>query len=1671
MDRQWNSIENDNDENYQGKDCLPLKIFDGTKTSINDLTEASITYMWLRRIKEIFLAMSKRRDDDPFVEHDLVIAKEDMHQTCTRYIESIRPTSNILNENVTPQDADECSVQKIQAQIKKLSEAVNKVTHDSSTDTDVNEIKDNISSLQHTIKKLKRMLDNLSANVDQKNTTTLQTIVQKLEKKSQKTSLQLRQDWSLQKLYAELFKMSYSRSSTSLEIKGLQKNNSTWVLMDVIKVLLITMIETIFSDTKKTNQKGITLYRADKVNKSSFEKMEQKQKGQLITMNGFVSTTTDISIAEGYARNQFVPPGAISVLFEIKYNPKKQCTAFADIEDISFHPEEKEVLFSMGSAFAIDRVDAPLPGESFYRIKLTASDLDKSIVSDMKSKVEQSSSSGLSMLLARYLIELGEYRAVKKYLNSLLNCDILMDDPSIASAFNCMGMIYSRQGLYADALKYFKQALNHQTRLEYSNNNALAEIHNNIGEAYVNLSYFDEALEVFNEAKRTQMREPLSTRQHLASIHSNIGYAYYKKKDFDDAEKSFTTADELYSSKTTRKLAYDALEQRLMEADLNLKYGNLLSVKQQFEKADEQYDKAIKMYQTLLTETDPKLMKAHTDCIVEYTRTRAYTKVIEKYKNGLSDLLHKYESKAFEVTTTTDLKILTNLYYLIGACYAATEKYDEAIQSWKSGYICKRKNHIDQLLRATSDDDANDEDLSLLYFIHKSFRKVSETKTKDKGLVYFLSEQYEKAKIELEQTKNSDPIDRVLLADLYTQLNLHDLAIENYENAVSRMNVTKTDPIVTEIYLSVAQSETGLEKLQEHEKYFRINESDNRTKCCSAFLYAKARSIAEQSIALKSQNFSQYHPSIATSYSLIAETYLGENNYKQAIEMYQKTIEIQQLNLPMDHRDIKQSYSKMGNIFCKMYKLNDAIEKYQFAIEDGASSLLNAIMYSTKAELLAEQKDYWSAGDEEMKSRTILVEQLPKDLVDIAEATFMDTSLDDLKLLINNRVQLSDIRSFATFLADLSYIYLKEGYIKFKQSSVECEMMYQEALNLQLKITLFQNSDEDVTTKIYQTLGFVNAANDINDEALRNYYHAMDNDSNYVIHWKLVNLYEEQERYSVALSHCKHLLRYTEMIQDTQNVIKNKFEFLTNKGKAEGSDEEENFDVDRESSDGESVSSADSPAKDTHFINSNDRFLSPNLSLANTYYLLQDYPRALDYYQKDIEHRTKKLSQKPLLIKCKVDSDNMWLFLIELFTKQISQIKQSKRIDSYESMTYEFIGDLYTKCAEIAVKITTYSDAVYSYANALQLYTNYCFEQNSKTVSILNRLSHKGVLSVTDITKFYENIPDVNREYKTWIKLKMILLEHELAKDIDEYERIIQMCFTCKQDLDLSNHSDLMIDAALNYVILKICKEKYGYDDGMEIINKLKINEQNLPIYDVIVLYRMMVDFIVEFADKNYDSIDNEEVEQDEDGNDNDEDLETVEKYQKLLFQQISKAVTPVLTKDSRMFQTFLVDDNTDDKSVFSCIGDILTNIGAYNLAAAYWENIRWEKEQMLSTPILNIILSKQSNVPLIYNEMKRMEIDLAKCLTSIAQSYDKYGGFCEKYGDELRQNQSGQEDDIAAVEWYTHTKAVFDIADSLYKILGIKVNESHRNLLEKKIHAGSELIIAEDNSEEHAIF
>lgn len=81
------------DSEITDQDFLPLKLFDGKKQSLNELSEESMSYLWLRRIKEIFLRMADgkdNRDDDRFVEFDMDLARIDLMSTCDRYIENER---------------------------------------------------------------------------------------------------------------------------------------------------------------------------------------------------------------------------------------------------------------------------------------------------------------------------------------------------------------------------------------------------------------------------------------------------------------------------------------------------------------------------------------------------------------------------------------------------------------------------------------------------------------------------------------------------------------------------------------------------------------------------------------------------------------------------------------------------------------------------------------------------------------------------------------------------------------------------------------------------------------------------------------------------------------------------------------------------------------------------------------------------------------------------------------------------------------------------------------------------------------------------------------------------------------------------------------------------------------------------------------------------------------------------------------------------------------------------------------------------------------------------------------------------------------------------------------------------------------------------------------------
>ncbi|CAF1311517.1 unnamed protein product, partial [Didymodactylos carnosus] len=172
---------------------------------------------------------------------------------------------------------------------------------------------------------------------------------------------------------------------------------------------------------------------------------------------------------------------------------------------------EKEVLFNIGTVFSTDSICDPVELNQFYTAHVTVCEYNESKLNDTKLKPRKYTQPELYILLTKYLIELKQYCTVRKPLINLLdNAHVLFqDDSSLASAYNCMGTIYSRQGLFGNAMLYYKLALKYQVRLDPSYNNALAECFNNMGSGLMEQKYLYAALENLEEAVRIQNHEPI----------------------------------------------------------------------------------------------------------------------------------------------------------------------------------------------------------------------------------------------------------------------------------------------------------------------------------------------------------------------------------------------------------------------------------------------------------------------------------------------------------------------------------------------------------------------------------------------------------------------------------------------------------------------------------------------------------------------------------------------------------------------------------------------------------------------------------------------------------------------------------------------------------------------------------------------------------------------------------------------------------------------------------------------------------------------------------------------------------------------------------------------------------------------------------------------------------
>jgi Tfp pilus assembly protein PilF len=1340
---------------------------------------------------------------------------------------------------------------------------------------------------------------------------------------------------------------------------------------------LCQMIERSYAQNK-LSQKRI-VYRADKLSRPDFNILEQskEQKDATITINGFISTSKNEGISLEYAAAKLKKQGDdVVIMYEITIDPAIACSSYADIECISFHPREEEVLFNMGSTFQIDGIEDDPTNAKIKRIKLTARDFNLTLLDEMKAKVKQSSQATLSILLVRYLIELGEDRVSKRYLNQIIDSEQLENDPNLVAVYNCLGTIYSRQALHGEALDYYRKALNTQARLQFSNNNALAEIFNNIGQTHLGLNQLEEAEQNLEEGVRIQKREPKHVQQHLASLYCNKGQVAYARHDYDEAEENFQLSYDLYNRNT--KISHDALEKRLLKADLCIAFGHLKSVQNPKDPAEakEKFTEALNIYESTLPSSHPKVAEARIEIVCEYARNKNFQSVITYYDERFIELLKDYEIKQ-----TTSQQDLANLYAIIGACFAHEKKFDEAMTIWKKGNEHEQKVFLDQLLSS-----ARISKIQLpIRLVESAYRialdhyaNIQDAPGEYLGILYAKMYMYDKV-IDCLRGQSS-----FLLANTCILQRKFKGTMTIYKRILELKNYDLTLMIGILLRLLAAKKtatvdEESVTELVRIEKLLTSRIADNEAirlrmiindYLAETYLSVKTYDVAlyrsQISFELKQRHYSSYHPSLVRNYQLTASCSFQRGDYKNAMRHYEKAVEIQLDSMPSGHADISSNYFLMGDCYCQWEKIELANEFYDRAQasndidsdDDGETKRdVKALirMHSNLTDVFAKQKDFTSARAHQQEKIDLLKEVLPAFVVKVIED---EDAFGDLQTTLTTRLGLANGKTFAQVLRNLVFIRLSlaRALLQADERTDDDEDstdLYEQVVQLELKLTMFEKAGEKRLPTLYEDIGnaYSKLYSSMKESTRENLLKALDEVTNIEqqrsLEFRVGNLYFDEKNFSEADRFWKQALKKVPDIQMTAKAIieklieKNK-DNLSNSEDDDDDDDESDEDAEEEnhseqlSEHGKSHSRAQSQRRQsTKSINNKEK---PE-ELAQAYLDLKDDETALKYLTKYITKLEDTL--KPTWNDITIQDEQ--LQTVKFFHSLLTQTISSTMPSSLELKEIPN-KDVWINLLQTYMKMFTIAVRVGSSSNEIAKATFATFQIYQKLYEV-----------PTDLTTIFDILFNGDLENLQWSDLIDLL---PLNESIDILMRIASYYISNEAWHDaieiystLQNNPQIQetLKSAVNYGILKLFELHLTADEEYRAnIMAINIHSQKIPVFDRILLCRLIISFMEEMEDET---------------------AITTFKKELLNLQKETWAIVDVETID--------------------CIGHVLTKVEDNTLACLYWSELQNIYNEMLPSSIVTRLYSTDVTFEQIFRATQEMNNELSDNILALAESYE----------------------------------------------------------------------------------
>ena len=283
---------------------------------------------------------------------------------------------------------------------------------------------------------------------------------------------------------------------------------------------------------------AVRVYRAQFMSNDEIQ-MFKNSLGECIAINSFFSTSTDRQTAK-----LFISLGGNShdvqpVILEIDADPQlDNIKPFSNIISHSYYPEEKEVLFMIGSIFRIMNIDRDKDGLLIIRMKLCS--LNDNHLKLLFQHMQKKPKGGWTNLLdfGDLLKDMGKLDDAEKYFLRYLH-KLPDDHKDIASCYHRLGSVATAKGDYESSLEWHNKSLQVKMRILKADDPSIASNHLSIGNVYKEKKDYTHAMQSYENALAIYKPAQGEDHPNVAICMVNIGRVYRDQCKYPEALELF----------------------------------------------------------------------------------------------------------------------------------------------------------------------------------------------------------------------------------------------------------------------------------------------------------------------------------------------------------------------------------------------------------------------------------------------------------------------------------------------------------------------------------------------------------------------------------------------------------------------------------------------------------------------------------------------------------------------------------------------------------------------------------------------------------------------------------------------------------------------------------------------------------------------------------------------------------------------------------------------------------------------------------------------------------------------------------------------------------------------------------------------------------------------------